>query len=81
MGEASAADLVRMRNEAAMDPSLMENSSAMDRSNTPLDSYVTIGSVTAPGRTQSVRSCPSRICENARVARAPKVRPDASGPW
>lgn len=56
MGEASAADLVRMRNEAAMDPSLMEHSSGIDRPSHPTDEYVTIGSVTAPGRTHSVRA-------------------------
>lgn len=72
MGEASAADLVRMRNEYAMDPSLMENSSAMDRSNVPMDQYVTIGSVGATGQTQSVRilvcaslQCAANACRHA----------------
>ena len=55
MGEASAADLVRMRNEASRDPSLMENSSGIDRPSNPNDEYVTIGSVTG-GRGPSVRA-------------------------
>ena len=67
-GEASAADLVRMRSEGAVDPSLMDHSSAMDRSSSPLDHYVTIGSVTAPGQTQSVRRSVHAAAAHARLS-------------